>query len=490
MKACSGGAGAAQLGYRVTLAWLGGVAIWLSGCGRAASDPLSGGGSAGVAAGGGVAGAFTGSGAKSCGGAGASGGGGASGGVDPEGGASGSEVPGEGGSSSLANLPLPARCQPRHVSMTNVHCALDYTCDAKPGSVTCYESSAGLWECACGTNRNYFVDGAAGPDACAVAAGLCTDSAPELDPSSCVITQEELGTGNTCEVDLSCQTAQTADFAPGVRATLVRSGKAICREAFFDTPLSEEITVECEETRDGATYAVVAKGVASACRPFLEHILGSKEPTFEGPEVCVRETADFGLPDSCRQSERCFDSEPLSDGVSLVKNPLIRSFSCGFDDLGALGCSCRLESATNDARSPHVDSFVFGLGVAQRPASCDLSQCGPEMRAEPTGPAQCQPSSPTTQAGDSCEAFSYCDQPATLEEREVTVATPMNLRCARAADGSFHCSCAAGDETATFGVDEAPDILAACDAAPAGCLARVTLPLVPATYSAKAPDPL
>jgi hypothetical protein len=247
--------------------------------------------------------------------------------------------------------------------------------------------------------------------------------------------------------------------------------------------------VDCESAGSLGTkaHAVVANSVEGACRPVLELYLSQKEPEFDGDTSCVGEAGDIGVPDSCRLIESCFDSAPVSNGVSVVKGQSERAAFCTFDDLDALSCGCRFESATG-----RVDTFGYSLGVAMRPATCDLSDCSLDMRAEPTGPGACQAQegSVEQQGEDACNGYFPCGRPATLEGADVTIYSQLNVRCARGGDDAFYCGCAAGDETATYRAGNVATSVDACAAARTECLAHLSLPVGPASSASPAPDPL
>jgi hypothetical protein len=184
--------------------------------------------------------------------------------------------------------------------------------------------------------------------------------------------------------------------------------------------------------------------------------------------------------------ETCFDSAPVSNGVSLVKSPAQRQAHGGFEDRDYLSCGCRFESSPGA-----VDAFTYDLGVGVPPASCDLSRCTPETSAEPTGPGRCEVQQNTGERDDdSCTDDFFCSQPATLAGQDVTVRSWLNVRCARADDDAFYCGCAVGDETATFRAGNLASSVDACATARTDCLAHVSLPVGPASYGVRAPDPL
>jgi hypothetical protein len=230
----------------------------------------------------------------------------------------------------------------------------------------------------------------------------------------------------------------------------------------------------------------MADSAAAACRPVLELYLRAQEPVFDGSKSCLVETRDSGVPDSCSLAETCFDSAPLPDGVSVVRDPAERAAFCGFDDLDHLSCGCRFEQVPGAVRS-----FSYDLGVATRPAACDVSDCTLEMKAEPAGPGACQAQEGSVQhdGDDSCRGYFSCSQPATLKGEHVTIYSQLNVRCARADDDAFHCGCAAGDETATYRAGEMESSADACDMARTACLTHLALPLGPASNGLP-PDPL
>lgn len=480
------------------VSWLCLIGCAVLGCGRARSGPgsdaadnaggtaLTGGGSAGEGE--------PAEGGSANGGSGSS----ASAGTNVGGGEAGAN-------STLKGLPLPAHCQALRGEQTELLCALDFSCGAVADSITCYGAGSGPWQCTCqapNADRTYLVQGAAGLNACAVAAGLCSDSRPAIDVEGCAPTREELGTVmqpgvaqyKTCALDLACQTPVPVDFAPGARAKLLGGATARCSEAYLDAPRSPEVRVNCDVTvgKEARSYAVVAKGgVAKSCRPVLESFLSSKEPVFTGSESCVREELDSGSSSFCGLTERCFESAPLSDGVSLVKDPSARGITCGLDSAGILGCVCSFGQVPLDSYGVNLNVFPFEVGPAQPPASCDLSRCSPEMKVEPTGPGECdEDEGVIDDVFDGCNGFFLCSQPVTFEGREMTRQSQMNARCARAADQSFYCGCSVGNETAIFHLGEAATNSEACAMARPGCFSRMTLPVGPALNSSVPPDPL
>jgi hypothetical protein len=309
-----------------------------------------------------------------------------------------------------------------------------------------------------------------------------------------VATHEVLGgpTGaKTCALDLNCQTPVAIDFASSVRATLYGGGSVKCTEALAQNPKPGLRRVDCEVNGKGESkpYAAVANDVADACRPVLKSFLAPPGPQFEGYKSCVGEAPFTGRPSDCQLTETCFDSAPLSAGVSLVKAPLTRSVNCGFDDLGSMSCGCSWETAGTDPVVPHRDIFSFELGPAAKPATCDFSRCPLDIHAEPTGPGDC-PWGETTDGGDTCQGFFSCARPATLDGRPVTVYSQLDTLCAQAADQSIYCGCTVGDETATFRLPDGSSMTDACTLSRAGCLERVALPVGRASYASIPANPL
>lgn len=398
---------------------------------------------------------------------------------------------------ALASLPLPARCKPLSGAETDLLCSLRSTCGAVTGSNTCYQTGSGPWQCTCeapNANRTYLVDGVEGLSACAVAAGLCSGTAPALDPTSCVAVHDVLGesTGaKTCALDLNCQTPVPVDFAPAARATLFGGGSIECSEVPAQNPKPGLRRVDCEASASGESkpYAVMAKDVADACRPVLNSFLAPPDPPFKGDKSCMTEAPPGGRPNDCQLIETCFDSAPLSAGVSLVSNKLsARDVSCGFDDLGSLSCGCGWDSVS-DAGARHRDIFGFELGPAPKPASCDFSRCPPDIHAEPTGPGEC-PWGDTMVQVDSCQGFFSCTRPATLGGKPITVSSQLNTRCAQADDGIVYCGCTVGDEAASFRLDSGTSMADACTLARTRCLEHVSLPVGRASYPSTPADPL
>jgi hypothetical protein len=508
---------------RSKLAVLAVGALWLGGCGRAHKDaghvtpPNEGGSSGAEGEGAGQGGVENGATGGTAGGGGESHGGRAGGGASsggrggqPSGGASGAGTAGVSGSgvqagaggAPLPDLPLPVGCQGLNGFTTELFCGLDVTCDAVAQSMRCYHTSSGAWQCTCeppSTHRTYLIDGATGLDACAVGAGLCAASPPEggFDLDACSITRDEADVDQvpeseelqTCTIEMQCERPVPVDFAPGVRAVMPGGGTTVCVETLASGRNTQATRVDCESAGSFGTeaHAVIADSVADACRPVLELYLSANEPEFDGSTSCVGETDDLGSPGSCRLIEKCFDGAPLSNSVSVVKDPSERVVSCGFDDLDNLGCGCRFDSADGDE-----DTFNYSLGVAPRPAVCDLSDCTLDMRAEPAGAAACQAQEGSLeQEGENgCRGYFPCSQPATLAGADVTIYSQLNARCARGEDDAFYCGCAAGDETAVYRAGNLPASVDACAAARTECLAYLSLPMGPAASAPPPPDPL
>jgi hypothetical protein len=510
------GAGPWTLGLRRAVFAVG--VLWLCGCGRAKSEarpgaPASTGGAAGSGAqnageGGhedGAVGGSAGSGGGSNGGrAGGSGatsgaGGGANGGAGgaASAGASGSGAQGgDGGKSPLADLPLPAGCEAQSGTTTGLLCTLDVSCNAVAQTTRCYHSTSGSWQCTCeppNASKTYLIDGAMGLDACAVAAGLCAGSSP--DPGvilgGCVTTREEVGSdvGNpTCTLELQCERPVAVDFAPGVSVTMPGAGVTHCVQTLSEDQGSGPRRLSCETTGSLGSQAdeIVANSVAEACRPVLELYLRAQEPEFDGSEACIVQDDDGGTADGCRLIETCFDSAPIGDGVSVVGARSETAASCMFDDLDNLLCGCRFESAGGE-----VKSFSYDLGLATRPAACDLSDCTLEIRAEAAGAGVCQAQEGSIQleGDDVCKGYFSCSQAATLAGEDVTIYSQLNAYCTRVEDDGFYCGCAAGDETATYRAGEMATSSDACESARTVCLTHLALPLGPALSAALPPDP-
>jgi hypothetical protein len=492
---------------------------WLVGCGRATSPQHSGtpatAGSSGVSGaqsigeGGsddGTAGGSGGRGGEAGRGVGGSGGVGQAGGRAGSGNASagagsGGVQGGAGGNSPLGNLPLPAGCQALSGSATDLLCSLDVDCDAVTQAMRCYRLSSGEWQCTCeapNADQMFLIEGAAGLDACAVGAGLCAgpDSEPAFVLGSCALTLDELGSSSevgvgelqSCAVELQCQPPVAVDFAPGVRATMPGGATTRCVEVFTPDRNTEQLRLDCETTGSFGpqSHSIVTSSVAVACRPVLEFYLSTQEPAYDGSERCVGAADDSALPATCRLMETCFDAAPISNQVSLVKSPVERSTFCSLDDLDNLYCGCRFVSAMGSE-----DTFSYDLGPGTRPATCDLSDCTLETMAEPTGAGACQEQQGAGENDeDSCTDDFYCNQPATLAGREVTISSWLNVRCARADNGDFYCGCGVGDETATFLAGSLASSVEACAMARTACLSHVDLPVGPAPYGTRAPDPL
>jgi hypothetical protein len=494
--------------WRCHAAFAVGGALSMIACGRASSKPQP----EGSATAGGCAVSMDGSAGEGCadepvdrttGGAASSAGGTTRGGRSGRGGSSsvasgGNAATGGAGGTPPANLPRPARCQASRGAATDLLCSIDVSCDEVAQTTRCYHTGAGPWQCTCDpphADRTYVIAGAVGLDACAVGAGLCAGPAPEatIDPSSCVVARSETGTApqgaKTCNVELQCQRPISVDSTAGVHVTMPGSAVIQCIEAGTADPTTQLVRVDCEASGSlgQKAYVALAKGVASACHPILDLYLGAKDPPFDGSKGCVSIPETPSRPGDCAVVETCFDSAPVASGVSLVKDPSNRQQSCRFDDLGGLSCGCSFESASGE-----MAAISYGLGSAPRPAHCDVSQCTLDMQAVAAAPGVCP--APLYSSGQhddvSCIDYFSCSQAATLAGKAVTLYSQLNVRCAQAKDEAYYCSCAAGDQAATFRAGTLANSVTACDTARTACLDHLALPLVPAPTAGMPPDPL
>jgi len=401
--------------------------------GDARPSTSTGGTSSGGTSTGGTANDRPAAGGNASGGAGAPNGGdtAASTGGSPEGG----NVNESGGDTSAAGaapaLPLLPGCQARSPTETPDFCRLTVDCDSAPSIPTyCHRLDSKQWECQC-ANQDimYRLDDAAGIQACALAAGLCSDEHPKLGAESCERANPQ-SAQNSCSLDVTCTAAIELRVPSDAHAWRERFDSTRCDRDQSD----QAFRCSCTVGTQTQNYRLVAGSGELACAPLADFCLKGEAPVYSNPEVCTSTSSDFaGGP--CFGGAECGPHLALTDQVSLA-DLVTRSSSCDPNPKGGSDCVCGDESS----------GFQFHVSEAPSAASCEtaLLNCNPQAVIKTTGPATCTPP-PTDDWGDWCEGNLTCSQEATVDDRSVVAQTYLDTLCRRDAPGMpWRCSCASG----------------------------------------------
>ena len=408
---------------------------------------------------------------------GAAGDGGSQGGGNP-GNAGSPPSGGSAGAGGVSALPLPPGCQPRTPSETPDLCSLAVDCDSSPSVRTyCHRLDSGQWECQCANQEFlYRLEDAAGLQACALAARLCSDGELDLGEESCERSSDS-SDEDSCSIDFACQKPVAIDATTGARAWQTRFGSARCDGS--DAGRSFRCTCTDGETN---SYDLLADSSELACGPFADFCMSGETPVYDGAEACslIYATSDS---EGCQRAAGCGMQMLLTDDVSLVQSRE-RYANCVPRAGGGSECFCtELDSA-----------FVFYLSAAPDYASCEssIANCDSNAVIEPTGPATCEPLAADPQGGNQCSGFAICIQPATVDDRSIEARGSVNLLCRRTAPGMpWSCSCASGQDTARFELGEpGADASEACSQGISACLEQMGLHIGPSGDTVQPPDPI
>jgi hypothetical protein len=407
----------------------------------------------------------------------AGGGNGTSAGGGPDGGSS-QDLGGTAAAGAAPALPLPPGCQPRTPVETADLCSLAVDCDASPSVRTyCHRLDSGRWECQCANQDSiYRLENAAGIQACALAARLCSDKDLELGEESCEPTSES-SDQDSCTIDVACSSAINLDATTDAQAWLMRFGSARCDRSDPGTSFA----CACSGGALTSNYDLLADSGELACAPLADFCMSGRAPVFDGEEKCspIYATSDN---EGCGRAEGCGAQMALTDDVSLAQLEE-RYARCEARPGGGSECSC----------SGPDSAFLFQLSTAPDDASCAASipNCDPNAVVETTGPASCEFLAFDTDGDDMCRAVLSCVQDATVDNRSIVARGSMVLVCRRAETGMpWVCSCASGPETARLELGAAgADASQACNQASAAFLERPGLHLGPSVDLMEPPDP-
>jgi hypothetical protein len=357
-------------------------------------------------------------------------------------------------------------------------CSLAVDCDTSPSVRTyCHRLDSGQWECQCANQEHlYRVENAAGLDACALAARLCSDDEIELGQESCEHVSDS-SDQDGCSIDVACRKPIAIDTTTDVRAWRIRYGSGRCD----GSGVAQPFRCTCS---NGATssYGLLADSSELACGPFADFCMSGETPVFDGPEACslMYATSDS---EGCYRGAGCGMQMLLTDEVSLVQGKE-RHASCVARPGGGSECYC----------SDHETVFEFYVSTAPDDASCEssIANCDPNAAIEPTGPPNCDPLSGDPPNGDLCGGVLICVQPATVDNRSIEARGRVNLLCRRAEPGmAWFCSCASGQDTTRFELGAAgADAYEACSQASTACLERMGLHIGPSGETVQPPEPL
>ena len=406
----------------------------------------------------------------------AGGGNGTSTGGVPDGGSQ--DFGGVAGAGTEPSLALPPGCRPRTPMETADICSLAVDCDTSPSVRTyCHRLDSGRWECQCANqDAMLWLEDAAGIQACALAARLCSDQDLELGEESCEHTTESSGQ-DSCTVDVACGSPIALDGATDARASLMRFGSARCDRS---DPASA-FDCACSNGMLKSNYTMQADSGELACGPLADFCMSGATPVFDGEETCSPLYSDSNS-DECHRSDGCGRHMPLTDDVSLAR-PEQRYTSCAANPGGGSECSC----------SDQASSFLFQVSSPPDDASCESSMrnCDPDALIERVGPARCEPLTVDMLGDDMCREVLTCDQDATVDDRRIVAHGNMILVCRRAQAGMpWLCSCASERETDRLELG-APTANAsqACTQAFAACLERLGVHIGLSQDPIEPPDP-
>jgi hypothetical protein len=408
----------------------------------------------------------------------AGGGNGTSPGGSPSGG-SAHDFGGEAGAGADPAIALPPGCRPRTPMQTADICSLAVDCDTSPSVRTyCHRLDSGRWECQC-ANRDhmYQLENAAGIQACALAAGLCSDEDLELGEESCEHTNESSGQ-DSCALDVACGSPINLDGATDARAWLMRFGSARCDRAAPATPFD----CTCSNGTLMSRYSGLADSGELVCGPLADFCMSGATPVFDGEEACSPIHSDSGS-DGCQRSDACGLQMPLTNDVSLARYEQ-RYTNCVASAGGGSACSC----------SGQDWAFQFHVSTAPDDASCEASMrnCDPNAVIERTGPARCEPLAVDANGDDTCRAMLTCDQDATVDNRSIVAHGSLIVLCRRVEAGMpWLCSCASERKTARLEVGAVgANATEACSQGSAACLEQLGIHVGPAQDLIEPPDPL
>jgi len=321
------------------------------------------------------------------------------------------------------------------------------------------------------------LENAAGIQACALAAQLCSDQNLDLGAESCERTSEALDQ-DRCAVELACAKPITLDATADARAWLMNFGGVRCNRDDLNSPFA----CTCSKGALTSNYSLLAAGSELACGPFADFCLSGTTPVFGTDEVCLPGYFDTSS-EGCQGFAACGRQMRLTDQVSLAQLA-DRFASCTSHPGGGSDCSC----------SDQDSAFLFQLSTPPNDASCEssVSNCNPNAVIKTTAPARCEPLA-VDRNGDQCRGALSCVQDATVDDRSIVTQGSLVVVCGRNGPGKpWLCSCASQQETARVelgaGSASANDLQAFTQGA-AACRERIGIRIGPSGDPIEPPDP-
>jgi hypothetical protein len=383
---------------------------------------------------------------------------------------------------------LPAGCDTIDESGDATSCFLDFVCGSQPlDAVACGALTSDRWKCTCGVaveGATFELEGASGADVCVVAAGLCNADDLDVGDETCGEVYDD-GTLDSCSLTLSCGKPVVAAFPPGVAVWQTSYPNGHCQRDGEGLPFNCSCSLSLGGTY--TDYGLVAESGTAACGPLLDFCRSGDSPVFDGDTMCV-DAYPMSNADSCSLAQACATPMRLTEEVSLARVDL-RNSNCTSMSLGGSNCFCARPAPDPLA----TEVFRFEIQATPGADSCASAvlNCDQDAVITSLGPASCQ-SELGAQGANSCGSYFNCRQPASVDGREVVALGALIVNCERLASGGpWACGCASGPEATVFDLGASDlDPSEACEAAPVGCLERMSVHLGPYVDDVSAPDPL
>jgi hypothetical protein len=323
----------------------------------------------------------------------------------------------------------------------------------------------------------YRVEKAAGLQACALAARLCSDPDLELGGESCEHSSER-SDEDSCVLDVVCESPVDLGATADERAWLMRYGSSNCNR----WQPGAAFACACKNGSLTTNHTLLADNGAAACGPLADFCMTGATPVFDGAEVC-RSSYSSVDSEGCSRGDDCGPQMSLTADVSLVQLES-RFATCAARSGGGSECSC----ANQDT------GFLFQLSTPPNAASCEASipNCNPRAVIKPTAPATCQEPPPDDTESDRCQVGLACVQAATVDDRSILARGSIAVICSRTAKGKpWVCAFASGPTTARLELGAASaNAYQACKQATAAFLESPGVFLGPAGDLSPPPDPL
>lgn len=405
-------------------------------------------------------------------------------------GAAGSEAAaagsGLGGSAGSSAFPIPSECEPRGRTETESECSFAAFCSGAPSVANCQRLGSGRWQCRCDpthTDRVLEIEGATGVNACAVAAGVCSEDELTRGPESCASRRDD-SDDLICLRDVACETPLQLRFAPGAKAFLMRYGSVICQPREGGNP-----GFDC---RFGYGYDpdkkkdVVVSSDALACGPFGDYCMAALAPDSSSDAPCLPMRAAT-TSDGCERDEICASETAASNqpGAASASELLdARYANCTPRDGGGSDCYC----------SGRRGLFNFSLDATPDATTCAaaISGCAADASIEATGSVSCEPYTSGEYSSDACDTEQLCTEQALLDGRPIVAQGRLFASCRRIdAAHTWWCACASDTQTARFELGALhATAKQACSQAPEICEQQINVHFGPSNQSGPAPDPM